>query len=346
MAFAGFLHVRRRLALLAFALSLVGLGASLASLVDYLSPEPSFCADSGCATVRASAWAHPLGVPMPVAGVAYFAVMALLAVHARPRMRTALAITGGAWAVVLIAVQAFVVGAWCRLCMIADPVAIALAVTIVAGASTVELRPRRRLATLAVLGTLAFAAVPVTALTLGHEAPAATATAVTTTDVIARERRPGMATVVEFVDFECPFCRALAPRLDAAIADAGVPVRVVRKMTPLRIHPHALTAALAWCCADAQGKGDAMAAALFAAPADQLTPEGCEQLAVNAGCDRARYRDALADPRTRARVDLDSADARTAGVHGLPTLFIGDVAFGGANHTQAELGAAIARAVD
>ncbi|HEY0253462.1 MAG TPA: DsbA family protein, partial [Kofleriaceae bacterium] len=103
-------------------------------------------------------------------------------------------------------------------------------------------------------------------------------------EVIAREQKPGVATIVDFVDFECPFCRRFAPTLDAAIASATVPVRLVRKMTPLKIHPHAMTAALAWCCADAQGKGDAMAKALFEAPVDKLTPEGCEQIAVDVGC--------------------------------------------------------------
>ena len=126
-------------------------------------------------------------------------------------------------------------------------------------------------------------------------------------------RRTGIATIVDFVDFECPFCRRFAPTLDAAIASAKVPVRLVRKMTPLKIHPHAMTAALAWCWAEAQGKGEAMAKALFAAPVDRLTPEGCEQIAVEVGCELETYRKTLADPATLERIKHDAADAKTAG---------------------------------
>src|SRR5262249_61195791 len=95
-------------------------------------------------------------------------------------------------------------------------------------------------------------------------------------------------------------------RLTTAIAHLQSPVRVVRKMLPLSMHPHAMPAALAYCCADAQGKGDAMAEALFAAPADQLTPDGCEQLAAGVGCDLDRYRRDL--PAARARVAAEVAE--------------------------------------
>ena len=59
------------------------------------------------------------------------------------------------------------------------------------------------------------------------------------------------------------------------------------------------------------------------------------------GCDVDRYREALADPATAARVDADSADARAAGATSLPTVFIGDQKFAGANHSALDLIAAI-----
>jgi uncharacterized membrane protein/2-hydroxychromene-2-carboxylate isomerase len=332
--------MRPRLSLLALVLSLVGFGASLASLIDFMAAQPTFCAESGCATVRASAWAHPLGVPMPLLGLAFYGAMIALSFVERPRLRGVLAIGGAAWAIALIAIQAFVIGAWCKLCMIADPIAIVLALAVIAGART--LKPSLRIAGLAVP---AIAALPLGFALLGHAPPPPIAAAPGTPEVIAREQRAGVATIVDFVDFECPYCRKLAPTVDAAVAAAKVPVRVVRKMSPLHVHPHALTAALAWCCADAQGKGDAMASALFAAPVDQLTPEGCENLAVEVGCDRDRYRATLADPATRARIVRDTEDAKAAGVRGLPTLFIGETGFGGADHDRAELTAAIDRSI-
>jgi predicted DsbA family dithiol-disulfide isomerase len=131
-------------------------------------------------------------------------------------------------------------------------------------------------------------------------------------------------------------------RLEAAIAQARKPVRLVRKMMPLRSHPHAMPAALAYCCADAQGKGEAMAAALFAAPPDQLTTEGCEKLAASVGCDLERYRRDL--PGAEARVAAETAEVRAAGVHSLPTLFIAGERIVGASRSAEELTALLDRA--
>jgi protein-disulfide isomerase len=328
--------MRPRLSVLALAISCLGLGASLASLVDYLGPVPTFCAATGCQTVRESAWAYPLGIPMPVFGVVFFTAMIVLAFVARPRARLALALAGAAWALVLVGVQAFALGAWCKLCMIADSSATALALAILAGAQPIKLTAARAL----VGGAL------VVALPLGFAiatAPSAEPVVIApgVPAVVAQAQQPGAVTILEFVDFECPFCRRLAPEVATAVEHAQTPVRVIRKMVPLAMHPHARTAALAWCCADAQGKGDAMAEALFAAPPDELTPEGCEHLAAQVGCDLDRYREALADPATSARVLGDSDDAKSAGADALPTIFVGEQRFTGANHTAAELLAAI-----
>ena len=312
----------------------IGLAASLASFIDYVAPAATFCADTGCATVRASAWSHPLGIPMPALGIAYFVAMLALAFVARPRARKLLAIAGAAWGVALIIVQAFVVGAWCKLCMIADPAAILGAAFVLAGAGTVGWR--------GATGAFVAAAATLALLLAPKPVPERLSQAAGTPDFVARAQSPGATTIVEVVDFECPFCRAFAPKLDAAIAQARTPVRVVRKMMPLSMHPHALPAALAWCCADAQGKGDAMAAALFAAPPESLTADGCEQIAASVGCDLERYRRDL--PAASARVSADLAEARTAGVHSLPTVFIGGERVVGAGATTDELLARIDRA--
>jgi len=331
--------MRPRLSLAAFVLSVIGFGASVASLIDYNAP--TFCAESGCDIVRASTWAHPLGIPMPLFGLAFFATMIGLSFISRPTARKVLALGGVTWALALIALQAFVIGAWCKLCMIADPIAILLGITVLAGADTVK--PRW---SLAAIGAPALAVIPALFLALHTEPPPLVPTS--TPAPIARAQLPGVATIVDFVDFECPFCRRLAPVLDKAIAAAredGIVVRVVRKMTPLHMHPHALDAALAYCCADAQGKGDAMAEALFSTPADQLTPQGCEDLAVKVGCDRDRYRATLADPKTKQRIVQETDDAKAAGVRGLPTVFIGTTGFGGADHDAGELATAIEKSI-
>src|SRR5215510_12131896 len=114
----------RRIATLAFAL--VGLAVSVALAIDYLGPAPAYCAEGGCATVRESAWSHPLGIPMPIVGAAFFATMlALVALGPRAqRLARAAAIGGGAAALGLILLQGAVIGAWCKLCLIVDSSAI------------------------------------------------------------------------------------------------------------------------------------------------------------------------------------------------------------------------------
>jgi protein-disulfide isomerase len=335
----------RALTLGAIASAIAGLGASLTSLVDDLGGAPTFCAETGCEIVRTSAWAKPLGIPMSMLGVGFFSAALVLAFVSAPRLRRALALAGGAWAVWLIALQALVIGAWCKLCLIADPAAIVHAALVVAGARTLAHAPRR----LALLAPGVAAAVAAIAVALGAWTQAPTAVAPSAQagtpgvpEAVARAQAPDAVTIVEFVDFECPFCRAMQARLDQAIAQAGAPVRVVRKMVPLPQHPGAAPAALAYCCAEAQGKGDAMARALFAARPEELTPEGCAAIAARVGCDPGRYQADLAAAEQRVASDL--RDARAAGVRGLPTMFIGGERITGASASADELAALIARA--
>jgi protein-disulfide isomerase len=330
--------MRPRLSLAALAFAAIGLGASIASLIDYLGADPTFCAETGCATVRESAWAHPLGIPMPVVGVAFFAAALVLGFVEAPRFRRALAIGGAAGALFLIGVQALAIGAWCKLCMIADPAAIAYAAAVLGGATAVRFTFARGFAApAAVLVTIGLLAL----WTGGAPAPAQLLPPGTPA-FVENAQVPGAATVVEVVDFECPYCRRMQKRLEAALARVTQPIRVVRKMFPLTIHPHAMPAAIAYCCADAQGKGEEMAAALYAAKPEELTPDGCEKLATQVGCDVERYRREL--PQAEVRVAAEMAEVRAAGIHALPTLFIGGERVVGAGKSTEELTAMLEHA--
>lgn len=329
--------MRPRLSLAALGFAVVGLGASIASLIDTFATSPTFCAETGCATVRESAWAHPLGIPMPILGVVFYLAAIALGFVDAPRLRRVLAIAGAAAALGLIALQAFVIDAWCKLCLVADPAAIGYAVAVLAGATTLRFTLSRGLA----MAPALCATIGVLALWT-HRAPPAPLLPPGTPAFVEQAQAPGAATVVEVVDFECPHCRRLQGKLTTAIAQIKRPVRVVRKMLPLSIHEHAMPAALAYCCADAQGKGEEMAAALFATDADGLTPEGCEQLAARIGCDLERYRRDL--PQAEARVAAEMAEVRAAGIHLLPTLFIGGERVVGAGSSPAELTAMLERA--
>jgi protein-disulfide isomerase/uncharacterized membrane protein len=323
--------MRPRLSLAALGFAVIGLGASIASLIDYLGASPTFCAETGCATVRESAWAHPLGVPMPAIGIAFFAAALVLGFVQAPRLRRALAIGGAAGALFLIGLQAFAIGAWCKLCMVADPAALAYAVAVIAGARTIRFTfARAVVAPAAVLAT-----VGMLALWSGGAAAPAPLLPPGTPDFVEKAQVPGAATVVEVVDFECPYCRRMQQRLTSALARVASPIRVVRKMFPLPGHRHAMPAAIAYCCADAQGKGEEMAAALFAARPEDLTADGCEKLAAQLGCDVERYR--RARPQAEVRVAAEMAEVRAAGIHLLPTLFIGGERIVGAGNSTDEL---------
>jgi len=332
---------RPRVALAAtIVLALTGLAVSVALAIDYLGPAPAYCAETGCATVRASSWAHPLGIPTPIIGAAFFAItLALIAVAPRSGARRAWSIGGGVIALGLIAVQGFVIGAWCKLCLIVDGATVALAA--LALATALPQVQRRGGALIAALAAAAIAGPIAIVAIEGAPAPLAPVVATTLPDVVAREQVAGELTIVEFVDFECPFCRALHGRLAAALRRASRPVRIVRKMVPLHAHAHAMPAAIAWCGADAQGRGDAMADALIAADPSELTPEGCERIAARIGLDLDSYRRTCAAPSTRARIEADTADARGAGVKMLPTVYVGATAFAGASATEDDLVAAL-----
>jgi uncharacterized membrane protein/predicted DsbA family dithiol-disulfide isomerase len=318
----------------AVASAVIGLGASIASAIDDLGPAATFCAESGCETVRSSVWARPLGVPMSLLGIAFFGAMLALGFVNRPRLRRVLAVAGGAWAVWLIVLQAFVIGAWCKLCLVADPAAIALAACVVGGAGVAQVRWSR----MALLAPGLAAVVLVLAAWVRPAGEPAKPMQDVPAFVAQAQAKTGV-TIVEVVDFECPHCREMQRRLDAAIAKTDVPVTLVRKMMPLPGHPGAIPAALAYCCADAQGKGDAMARALFEADPSELTAEGCERIAARIGCDLERYRRDI--PSAKQRVLADFNEARAAEVTGLPTLYIGSFKITGTGLTTDDLVAVI-----
>jgi uncharacterized membrane protein/protein-disulfide isomerase len=317
--------MRAKLSIVALVAAVIGLGASIASAIDDLGPTLTFCAETGCQTVKASWWAAPLGIPMSVIGVVYFAVMLALCFLSRPTLRLVLALAGGAWAIFLIVLQAAVIEAWCKLCLIADPAGIVLAIAVAGGATTLR-RDKRWALLVPAVGAV------VAVLALWSRPPALPTPPADTPTFVLQAQTKTEVTIIELVDFECPFCREMQKRLDEALTRTKVPVRILRKMVPLPSHKGAVPAALAYVAVEMQGKGEAMAQALFAAPPEQLTAYEIERIAEKLGVDLPRYRADI--PKAIERVKADLAEAKAAGVTGLPTLFIGT-----ARHTGAELSA-------
>lgn len=329
----GFMSSPRAAGAVALATSLLpvvaGLVASSMLAVDTLRRSPVFCAEGGgCDAVKHTAYAAPLGVPMPVIGVAGFLAIGVAALLPGSRARVAqIALSGvAAMAGVFLFVVQASMGTFCPFCLVADASGVACSLTAAFRAwRLLDAAPPRGL----VYGGAAVLAVAALApMAAGFRMQPAVPR------VIREEmaKTPsGEATVVDFVDFECPFCRMTHGALEPLIEAHKGKVRVVRKQVPLsRIHTHALDAARAADCAERLGKGEAMANALFTAPVDDLTREGCERIATSLGLPLAPFRACVSDPKTDESIEADRAEWKAAGGYALPTVWIGGVEIVGA----------------
>jgi Na+/H+ antiporter NhaA len=137
-------------------------------------------------------------------------------------------------------------------------------------------------------------------------------------------RGPGDAPVslVEYGDFECPYCGQAEPAVRQLLNDLGEDVRFVFRHLPLTdVHPHGQQAAEASEAAAAQGKFWEMHDLLLANQ-DALETRDLVRYAEQLGLDVPRFRDELRRRVHAARVAEDVADADASQVTGTPTFFI------------------------
>ena len=136
-------------------------------------------------------------------------------------------------------------------------------------------------------------------------------------------------TVVEFSDFECPFCaRAWEIFEKEVYPQYGDKVRFVFKQMPLtQIHPFSEDAAVASMCALQQGNDQfwKLYNGLFAAQ-NEITKENLpakvEQIATAAGLDVPKLKDCLASRKSLDAVRADQQEAAAVGVNSTPTFFV------------------------
>jgi protein-disulfide isomerase len=128
-------------------------------------------------------------------------------------------------------------------------------------------------------------------------------------------------TLVEYGDFECPYCGQAEPVVRELLAETGDLQYVWRHLPLTDVHPHAQLAAEAAEAAGAQGAFWAMHGLLFQHQ-DALNPKDLIRYAQELGLDVERFRADLREHAWAARVaeDIDSADQ--SGVSGTPTFFI------------------------
>ncbi len=310
------------------ALTALGLAASTALLVDYLRPLPLFCSEvGGCAQLRATSYSHILGLPTPVFGVIGYSVLAIFTLLRgdTARFLHLVAATFGALAAAYFLYIQVSLRTFCAYCMTVDVTSIVLLSLVLMRVRT-EADGASNKRAVAIGGLFSCAiAVPL----LSHVLVRTPVPEVITAEIA--KTPPGQVTIVDFIDFECPFCRQTAVDFEPALQKYRGKFRLVRKQMPLtRIHPHAFVAARAAACGETFGKGDEMASKLISAPVEQLDDEGVTKIASGMGIDENAFKACLADPRTQQKIEADQADFKAAKGHALPTIWINEDVIEGA----------------
>lgn len=138
-------------------------------------------------------------------------------------------------------------------------------------------------------------------------------------------RADAPVTLVEFTDYECPFCRQFHmttfEALKTRYIDTGK-VRYVSRDFPLDIHPHALAAAKAARCAGDQGRYWEMRHALIA-NGNALNEQTMARLTRELGLDERRLLQCMLDSKTGKSLTADMEEAAELGVKGTPTFLLG-----------------------
>lgn len=144
-------------------------------------------------------------------------------------------------------------------------------------------------------------------------------------------KKDAPVTLIEFSDFQCPFCRKFAedtlPQLKKEYIDTGK-VRLVYRDFPLSFHPSAIPAAQGAECAKEQGKFWELHDIIYAEQAKQgsgtvqFTADDVKKWAVQAGVNATKFNQCLDSGKYKQEVEKDMADGTAAGVSGTPATFV------------------------
>ena len=141
-------------------------------------------------------------------------------------------------------------------------------------------------------------------------------------------------TIVEFSDFQCPYCSKVEPTIKRLMADYAGKVRFVFRDYPLPFHEHAQKAAEASHCAEDQGKYWPMHDAMFSNQ-DKLDVEGLKSLAKGIGLDETKFATCLDTGADKAKVDANQKAGSAVGVQGTPHFFVNGHPLNGAQPYEA-----------
>src|ERR1700722_3331438 len=128
-------------------------------------------------------------------------------------------------------------------------------------------------------------------------------------------------TIVEFTDFQCPYCKASEATLKQLRDKYGDKIRLVHMDFPLPFHAHSLDAAKAARCANDQGKFWQFHDALFANQS-KLAPADLKATAKTLGMNSAKFDTCFDSAKYDSQIKADQAVGEKVGVDGTPAFFI------------------------
>lgn len=133
--------------------------------------------------------------------------------------------------------------------------------------------------------------------------------------------------IIEYADFECPYCgqyeHDIYPQISKDYIKTGK-VKYFYRDLPLPMHPHAIIAARAARCAGEQGKFWEMHDSLFAKQ-NLLRDIDMPSRAQDLGLDPAKFSECLSSDRYTDEIKKDAEEAQKMGIGGTPTFFIGKI---------------------
>lgn len=136
-------------------------------------------------------------------------------------------------------------------------------------------------------------------------------------------------TIIEFSDFQCPYCARVVPTIKKIAQTYPDQVRLIYRHQPLSFHPNAKIAAQASVCAEEQGRFWDFHDLLFENQG-ALERETLDTYAEQVGLDLEAFSGCIDSPETVARVEADAAAANELGASGTPTFYINGVRLTGA----------------
>jgi protein-disulfide isomerase len=149
----------------------------------------------------------------------------------------------------------------------------------------------------------------------------------------ARGPENAPVTIVEFSDFQCPFCSRAVKTVDEVVAAYPDKVRLVFRQFPLDFHKQAQKAAEAALCANDQGKFWEYHDKLFANQQALEVPQ-LKEYAQQMGLDVARFNDCLDSIKKAEVVKADMEAGQKVGVTGTPASFINGILLSGAQPAE------------